>query len=230
MIGIFYNGEDRYRETSRENHEEFIKILSTKYPVSVYDLTIENINRSNCPYSEVGNIQLWDYAQSIDQLKEKFLIKLRTDLWITPSASRAIIAELENIIVGTQHASFLGYAHKNHFASKYDKYFVLGYENVRDLVIIVNKDKICSSQEISTKLKSLDAVRSGNLMYGKILRDDSISYNVFCQLYLIRKHYDKHSKEWQWQVGKDFLLDWNPKKSRLALEWYETTKNCYDSI
>ena len=35
MIGIFYNGENRHRETSRDNHEEFIKMLSTKYPVSL---------------------------------------------------------------------------------------------------------------------------------------------------------------------------------------------------
>lgn len=230
MIGIFYNGEDRYREISRDNHAEFIELLSAKYPVNLYDLTAANITRSNCPYSEVGNIQLWDFAQSINQLKEKFLIKLRTDLWITPSGKAAIIDELENVIAGSQDASFLGYAHKNHFSSKYKKYFVLGYENVRDLVIIVNKDKVCSSQEILTKLESSEAIRSGNLMYGKILRDDSNAYNVFCQLYLIRKNYDKTLKDWQWQVGKDFLLDWNPKKSRLALEWYETTKNCYNSI
>jgi hypothetical protein len=229
-IGIFFNGENRYNTVSQENHRDFINLIKEKYRVNVYDLTIENIERNVCPYIESGSVQLWDFVKSIDIIQEEILIKLRTDLWITPSATNTILAELEKTINNDQDVSFLGYAHKNHFSDKYKKYPVLGFENVRDLVIIVNKKTLLESEKILDLLKEEGENKSGNLVYGKILKPTTRAYNVYCQLYLIRKNYDKSKNNWMWDVGKDFLFDWNPKKSRLALEWYETTRNCYDSI
>ena len=230
MIAVVYNGLDRFRKETYENHQWFFSELRKEFKIKIYDLTSEFIGRENCPYTkfeQTGNIQVWDFAQSLDRTKGEVILKIRTDLWITRSGLDTIISELRKVMKNEIDASFLGHIFKHHFSKKYCVEQTNNQQNVRDLVVIANKSKIRSSSLILEKIAENPAVRSGNLVYPHILPDSTKANNVYCQLYLVRKEYSVVDP---YRICLDFVLQWNRKKSKDALDWITTMQHRYDEI
>jgi hypothetical protein len=232
MIGIVYIGQPRFKESTKLNHQLLFDRLSEVYKIKIYDLSTDM--RSGCRFNpEVlesrGNLQLWDFADCIDKVDEDIIIKIRTDLWFTPSSIETIFLELENIVKENQDVSFLGHNFKKTYAEKYLKYSnIKQTDNVRDLVIIFNKLSIRDPKEIFRLNEKFGFVRSGNKIHGQILKDTTRAANVFCQLYLVRENLPKNIDPWT--VCYKFIASWNQKKARDAMAWILTMKYRYDEI
>lgn len=232
MIAVVYIGQNRFKNSTKLNHQLFFNRLKNLSEFKIYDFS--DSVRHNCPYNpeileQRGNLQLWDFATSLDKISEDIIIKIRTDLWFTLSSIDTILSETKKIIDSFHDVSFLGHNFKRTYAEKYlVEENITKNSNVRDLVIIFKKSKIYTSQEILKRNKNFGNVRSGNKIHGQILKDNTMAVNVYCQLYLVREDFLETVDPWY--VCYQFIKSWNQKKARDAMQWILSMKNYYDNI
>jgi len=96
-----------------------------------------------------------------------------------------------------------------------------------DFVVLVNKKILRDKQEIYENIDKLKPKKRehGNKPFRAIIKNTQQTYNVYSQIYLIRKHQDDPIDPWQ--VGYDYLSAEIKKYGRKmpdAMPWYLTTK------
>jgi hypothetical protein len=217
MIAIVYVGEERFKKTGLANHRRFLNVIEKKYPCKTYFLTKDLIGRESFPdFYEGGNIQVWDFAQAVNRVSEKIIIRIRTDVWVNEAAVDAIIKELENVVNGVQDVSFLGPRLKTDYWHEYHRYPIAGVgDTVQDFIIIVNKEKILDFQSL-LEVANRGQCKSGNKIFGNIVKPETKAYHALCPIYLIRTHYKRPTDA---IVGLDFYI-WYGKKSKVAIDWF----------
>ena len=103
MIGIFYIGEPRFKEIGMANHEKLFSKLRENWPIAVYDYTWNKAWPRNCPSDLAGVIQVWDFYKALNLVPEKYIIKMRTDVWLSDAAVDAIAKEMSMIVNDETH-------------------------------------------------------------------------------------------------------------------------------
>jgi hypothetical protein len=220
MIGLVYIGQNRFPEISKINHELLIQRLSKKWVVTVYDFSQPNLDRSDCPFPEddkgAARLQVWDFYKAVEQVQEQFIIKVRKDVWFTPSSIDVIVEEIESIINEEHDISFCGMGLLGNppdrdleenplWKETYFKYPYLVTDKVLDWVIICNKEKLNDAKLSLAALQvgKMSRYESANSTYKLICSRSCKPRVVACQLYLIRNEYQDYPVDWQ--VGWDML-------------------------
>ena len=225
-IALIYIGAPRFETNGRKNHENLINKMRELAPVEIYDFTHNYANRGNCPWPEGGGIQVWDFMESTKRIKESIIVKFRTDLWFTPSAEDAVLKELSEIIDDRQDASFMGSNWTDYLGHEYTRIEHFACATLQDFVVMAKRDCLNSPDLVYRWLDSEGSSKRkcGTKVFKKVLRNSALAFNVFCQIYLLRKHYDEPVDAWQ--VGYDYISSY-PKQWKMpkALPWYNSTKN-----
>lgn len=225
-IALLYIGMPRFKDIGKSNHKLLIDALQQKWPVVEYDYLQPNLDRSLCPFpandTGAARIQIWDFYESLQYVNEQIVIKLRSDIWFSKSSIDAVIKEIELIISGKQDISYLGCDTSNNFSEKYFK-IPTKKGKILDLVIIVNKDKIKKKDQALTELQTgkLAHLRSGNSTWKVLTTPWTVSYKVFCQIYIIRKDQVELN---DWTMGYHYIDYYLPDTVQQAKQWWLNNK------
>ena len=221
-IAIVYIGLPRFKELGFNNHRHLLDKLKERWDVVEYDFLQPKLDRSDCPFpandTGAARIQIWDFYKALDLVKEKIVVKLRSDIWFSQSSINAIISEINLIVSGEQDISYMGCDSSFNFSEKYVK-MPIKKGKVLDLVVIVNRDKIRKKEIALQDLQQgkLAHLRSGNSTFKVLTTPQAISVKVFCQIYIIRKDLENAT---DWQVGWDFLNYYTPDSVVDAINWW----------
>jgi hypothetical protein len=228
MIGVVYIGHRRFPEIGLPNHEKLLSELRKLDEVKIYDFSKDLNYKNSCPWPEGGAIQVWDFMEAIQNVEADIIIKLRTDLWFTDNSIDVTIKETKLVLDGLQDASFLGDNWSMYVGHEYTKEDIRQQGIVKDYVIIIRKDKIKNKNSIYENINNVAPKKRGcgTKVYGGILKENSNSFNIMCQIYLVRKTYEKGFDPWQ--VGYDYLTTYVQRgkghKMPDALPWYMSKK------
>ena len=230
MIAVVYTGLPRFGDQTFENHKLLIDNLSQLFEVVTYNFTTTNF-RLNCPFdpldSEVrGNLQCWDFADSLEKISQSIIIKLRTDLVLTPSSIRVIIKEVTKIVYGENSVAFLGLEVKRHYSEECVLEKVSSA--VLDFVIVAHRNKINSSIEIKQLLVK-NKYAWGHHAFINLIKEHDVAFNVHSRIFIIRKEYDKIAN-WEWMAFEDYFLSRPFKKVRNALEWLHSASRNFEDL
>ena len=99
-LAIFYTGDVRHnQDIANINHQKLFDRLKEIIPITIYRFTKDDPGRGQCPYDPLphiedpdnvyrrgygGAVQVWDFLRGVERTTERFVMKLRTDLWFTP--------------------------------------------------------------------------------------------------------------------------------------------------
>ena len=221
---IVYVGADRFNEIGLPNHESIIKKIQNIIPTQVYSFTHSYPQRGQCPWQESGAAQVWDFIESANRVSEDLIIKFRPDLWFTESSEQALLQQLQTILDDQVDAAFMG--------SNWRDY--LGHENtvlpshqcatLQDFVVMVRRSMLMTRQTAYQSLATAGGGKRacGTKVFKSVLQPYARANNVYCQIYLVRKTYDKVDP---WQVGLDYIMSYKKQwKMPNALPWYMSTK------
>lgn len=227
-IAIFYTGLPRFKDQTKNNHEKLFDRLKTYYTVNIYDFTTTE-KRLNCPYNPEdltvrGNLQVWDFANSINSISENIFIRMRTDLILTPSSIDVIINEIQRVEIGESSVSFLGLSLKRHY--DVECFHEKVTSRVLDFIIIADKTTIEDSNLIKNNILKEQIVQ-GHIAFEKIIKNINTAFNVHCRIVIIRKKYSSELN-WEWTAFKDYFLTKPFKKSKNALQWLNQHKKFED--
>lgn len=222
-IGLFYIGHRRFPEIGLPNHHDLIRRLEAILPVNIYDFS-KPLGSNTSPYNEGGGIQVWDFTESANKITDQYLIKLRTDLWLTPSSIDCIVDGMQMIIEGSIDAEFYGSNWTEFLGHTRSRYPIQERSWVQDFVVAARRSVLRSKSAV---YENLDGFKSstracGTKVFKVITNNDVVANNVMCQIYLVRKHYDEVDP---WQIGYDYIASY-PKQWKMpdALPWYMSTR------
>jgi len=219
MIAVIYIGEPRYRDLTRLNHETLFDQLRSNWPIQTYDFTHGAWDRSRCPFELSGQIQVWDWYESVAKITEPYVIKLRTDVWFGPGAVQAVLSELTNIVSGAQDISYLGAELYEDFATEYNRILAGKMVKIQDYCVIADKRRVRPQQEVYNEMLTGKQYKSGNRTWRYLATDHSRCYSVRCQMYLVRDHPREVT---DWQIGYDFVRSFD--KCDKAQAWWELNR------
>lgn len=254
MIDIVYTGDIRFnQEIARKNHNLFFDELSKITKFEVHQFTndvIKQVGFRGCPFDtggkdkanvgdyrrgQGGGVQTFQLIEAMRITKNPFLIKMRTDNWFTKSSIDVLIKEIQNILNGKQDVSYFGSNWLYYIGVEDEKVLASDrgslkvIKRVEDFIIVLNKSKTKSydtvlNDMIESGKQKYNNLRSGNKCFRKIIDKDTLAYNHYCQMYLIRKHYDNYPTDQQ--VCFDYLKSYGNEKGKdekmiPAWNWYE---------
>lgn len=223
-IGVLYIGHRRYPEVGLPNHQELITKLKQLLPVNIYDFSKPVGTTNNCPFVEGGGVQVWDFMESANNINDEYIIKLRTDLWLTPSSIDCVVDGMQRIIEGSVDAEFYGSNWTEWLGHERSRYPVQDQSWVQDFVVSSRRSVLRPKDDVYKDLTSYkSSTRAcGTKVYKTITTPNITGNNVMCQIYLVRKTYDVVDP---WQVGYDYITSY-PKQWKMpnALPWYISTK------
>ena len=227
MIAVMYIGQRRYKSMSHNNHQVLLSELEKIAPIVKYDFTREVGQPSPSPWQQSGGIQIFDFLEGVDKIKEKIIIKFRSDLWFTDEAINAIVTEVKLVYDGEQDASFIGCNWKDYIGHTYTKEHVNEKPWVQDFVIVVDKNTLKDKKEIYQNIESSKPSKRacGTKLFRSLLTTQDRAYNVMSQVYLIRKQLEGNFDPWQ--VGHDYIFEDMKRfghKMPDAMPWYMNTK------
>ena len=227
MIAVMYIGQRRYKSMSHNNHQVLLSELEKIAPIVKYDFTREVGQPSPSPWQQSGGIQIFDFLEGVDKIKEKIIIKFRSDLWFTDEAINAIVTEVKLVYDGEQDASFIGCNWKDYIGHTYTKEHVNEKPWVQDFVIVVDKNTLKDKKEIYQNIESSKPSKRacGTKLFRSLLTTQDRAYNVMSQVYLIRKQLEGNFDPWQ--VGHDYIFEDMKRfghKMPDAMPWYMSTK------
>jgi hypothetical protein len=207
-VAVVYIGLPRYESIGRQNHKILLSKLREKYNVVEYNFLQPLLDRSTCPFNPnekgAARIQIWDFYTALDAIQERFVIKLRTDVWFAKSSTQVVLAELENIVAGKHDISYMG-LDIIYNPSATNLKMACDNLKVLDLVILVDRLKIVRKDIVFSELQKgkLAAFKSGNSTWRCIWTNKTRAFIIGCQLYLIRKEYNEFPNDWD--VAYDFV-------------------------
>ena len=107
MIGVFYIGEPRFTNIGLSNHQKLYSRLRENWPIEIYDYTWNQAWPRDCASDLAGVVQVWDFYQGLSRVPEKYIIKIRTDVWFTDAAVDAVVKEMGLIVDGHNDLSYI---------------------------------------------------------------------------------------------------------------------------
>jgi hypothetical protein len=215
MIGIFYIGEPRFPDIGRANHEKLWNRLRENWPIQIYDYTWNKAWPRNCPSDLAGVIQVWDFYQALSRMSEKYIIKMRTDVWLSDAAVDVILKEMSMIVNNENDLAYIGMELVTDFAENYNRIPAQGFPKVQDFVICANRAKISPTDAPLWEGQNLKKLKSGNRTFRLLMLPETRAYTVRTHMPLIRGNY-QHPDEWQ--ITYDFVSQY--KKADAAVAWW----------
>jgi len=91
-LGFVYTGEKRFEKIGRENHKLLYNALSEFVPFSIYDQC--KADRKDDEFKLSALNQIWDFYKALPAVKERIVVKMRTDIWLTKSSIPHIVNEI----------------------------------------------------------------------------------------------------------------------------------------
>ena len=211
MIAMTYTGDVRHNQKiTKKNHELLLKKLNEICPVNVYSFTREDPNRGNCPYDpegpdpdnkyrrgQGGAIQVWDFMRAVQRTDEEIIMRVRTDLWFTPSSIDVICEQVKKFLDNEMDICYLGSDWINENAGKVNDVEVISpyvHTSVQDFVVIARRSALYSFDKVMERINLVNPNkrRSGNKIFRYIYDSENKDLNVFrvlCQIWLIRQTY-----------------------------------------
>ena len=222
-----YIGQCRYASMRCENHQVLLSKLEQIAPVVKYDFTRDLDQPSPSPWQQSGGIQIFDFLEGVEKVKEDIVVKFRSDLWFTGSAMDAIVKEVKLVVDDMQDASFIGCNWKDYIGHTYTKEHISEKPWVQDFVVVVNKNVLKDKKEIYQNIESSKPSKRacGTKLFRSMLTTQARAYNVMSQVYLIRKQLPDNFDPWQ--VGYDYIFEDMKRfghKMPDAMPWYMSTK------
>jgi hypothetical protein len=219
MIGIFYIGEPRFADIGRANHEKLWSRLRENWPIQIYDYTWNKAWPRNCPSDLAGVVQVWDFYKALSLMSEKYIIKMRTDVWLSDAAVDVIFKELSMIIDNENDLSYIGMELVNDFGENYNRIPAQGFPKVQDFVICANRTKISSTDAPLWDGQNIKKLKSGNRTFRLLMLTETRAYTVRTHMPLIRHNYQQTD---EWQLTYDFVSQY--KKADAAVAWWMLKK------
>jgi len=219
-IAFVYTGERRFEKIGKENHRHLFQTLSEFTSFKIIDKCKKD--RNNDEFNLSGPNQIWDFYKAIDDVKEDIIIRMRTDVWFTPSSVPHIVSEILATKNGNQHFSLIGSELFNHYNVEYKTYDLpdiripaKSHVKTADFMCIVNKNNLRDKQEIYNELKN-EKSKSGNRLWQKI-RKTTGQYS-FGQIYLLRDNFRKENLNDNY-IAYQFSKHYG-KKTKTATDYY----------
>lgn len=219
-IAFVYTGERRFEKIGKENHRHLFQTLSEFTSFKIIDKCKKD--RNNDEFNLSGPNQIWDFYKAIDDVKEDIIIRMRTDVWFTPSSMPHIVNEILATKNGNQHFSLIGSELFNHYNVEYKTYDLpdiripaKSHVKTADFMCIVNKNNLRDKQEIYNELKN-EKSKSGNRLWQKI-RKTTGQYS-FGQIYLLRDNFRKENLNDNY-IAYQFSKHYG-KKTKTATDYY----------
>lgn len=242
MIALCYTGDRRHNvDLTLQNHANLITALSKIGECKTYWFTKDTTARGVCPYDngdadksadgvyrigQGGAVQTWDFMNSINNVQEDIVIRMRTDTWFHPTAIDVIVNEVKEVILGNTDIAFLGSDLINgNVGKEFEKIFVNPDHTgkIQDFVIVANKTKIRTKEDVYAQIDNVAPKkrRSGNKIFRYVIPSGAKAYTILCKIYLIRKYYTQEPDEIY--IFKDYLESYGSEKEypdlRVAYKW-----------
>lgn len=215
MIGVFYIGEPRFADLGRANHEKLWKRLEQHWPIHIYDYTWNQAWPRNCASDLAGVVQVWDFYQALSRVSEQYIIKMRTDVWLSDAAADVVVKEMQMIINNENDLAYIGMELVTDFGTNYNRIPAQGFPKVQDFVICANRERIANSDAPLWESQNIKKLKSGNRTYRLLMLPETRAYTVRTHMPLIRKNYASVD---EWQLTYDFVSQYH--KSQEAVAWW----------
>ena len=220
-IAFVYTGERRFENIGKkQNHLHLFQTLSEFTPFKIIDKCKEN--RNNDEFQLSGPNQVWDFYKAIEDVKEDIIIRMRTDIWFTPSSVPHIVNEILATKNGNQSFSLIGSELFGHYNTEYKTYPlpdinepVIKHVKTADFMCIVNRNNLRNKQEIYNELKN-EKSKSGNRLWQRI-RKTTGQYS-FGQVYLLRDNFRTENLNDNY-IAYNFSKHYG-KKTKTATDYY----------
>ena len=216
MIGVFYIGEPRFTNIGLFNHQKLYSRLRENWPIEIYDYTWNQAWPRDCASDLAGVVQVWDFYQGLSRVPEKYIIKIRTDVWFTDAAVDAVVKEMGLIVDGHNDLSYIGMELTTDYAETYNRIEAKGIPKVQDFVIAANRTRIAPDDSAMWSQNSHKKLKSGNRTFKTLMLEDTQAYTVRTTMPLIRRHYDNPT---DWEITYDFVNQYN-KVEQARAWWY----------
>ena len=223
-LGFLYTGERRFEKIGRENHKLLYNALSEFTSFKIYDECKKD--RKSDEFVLSAPNQIWDFYKALPAVKERIIVKMRTDIWFTKSSIPHVVNEILATLQGKRTFTLIGSELKTHYNNEYDTYdlpeFWPGHKSDKakvktaDFITIADKEALRPKDEIYKILKT-EKSKSGNRLWQRIRKGPG-KYS-FGQIYLIRNNYKpKHLNDEY--MGYQFAEGYNKSKHTKALKFY----------
>lgn len=265
LIAIFYTGDKRHNlEIAKKNHQQLFDRIREIADYNIYWFTKDDPLRGVCPYEEGdpnadtvyrrgqgGGIQVWDFVKACERTTEPYVIRLRTDVWFTPTSIDIICNEIKEIIEGRTDIAYLGsdWIHENAGKINHKLVVIDGVApGVQDFVIMANRSKMKSGNQVIEYINGLNPKkrRSGNnlfkLLIPMVKTDEGLyfqeisAFRILCQIWLIRQTYTEYPTDEEVcrdyiqsyilddksEIGKKTFIIPHPMQD--AVNWWRSTK------
>jgi hypothetical protein len=216
---LVYIGQPRFRSVSAANHAAVIDRMRRITDINIYDFTSSDDSRS--PWRESGGYQVTDWMLACRHTTESTIVKFRTDLWFTPTAASALVTEFSALVQGSREAVFMGSNWARYLGHTHTRCSMHEQDFAQDFVVMAHRDQLAEEQVLRDRINGTSAKKrqNGTMTWRHILADDRSAVNVFCQIYLVRQHYDDPDP---YRVGRDYITAYRKQwKMPDALPWYE---------
>lgn len=216
-IGFVYTGEKRFENIGRENHKLLYNTLSEFTPFSIYDQC--KADRKDDEFQLSAPNQIWDFYKALPAVKERIVIKMRTDIWLTKSSIPHIVNEILATQQGKRTFTLIGSELKTHYNNEYDTYDLPSDKSkvkTADFITIADKESLRPKDEIYELLKT-EKSKSGNRLWQRIRKGPG-KYS-FGQIYLIRANFKPTHLNDEY-MGYQFAEGYNKVKHKEALKFY----------
>jgi len=216
-IGFVYTGEKRFENIGRENHKLLYNTLSEFTSFNIYDQC--KTDRKDDEFQLSAPNQIWDFYKALPAVKERIVVKMRTDIWLTKSSIPHIVNEILATQQGKRTFTLIGSELKTHYNNEYDTYDLPSDKSkvkTADFITIADKESLRPKDEIYELLKT-EKSKSGNRLWQRIRKGPG-KYS-FGQIYLIRANYKpKHLNDNY--MAYQFAEGYNKVKHKEALKFY----------
>jgi len=210
-IGFVYTGERRFEKIGKENHKLLYNRLSEFTPFKIYDQCKDD--RSNDEFELSAPNQIWDFYKALPVVKERIVIRMRTDIWFSKSSIPHVVNEILATKQGKRTFTLIGSELFRHYNNEYDTYDLPEIKKDKakvktaDFITIADKEVLRPKEEIYEWLKT-EKSKSGNRLWQKIRKGPGKF--SFGQIYLIRAKYRPHNLNDEY-MGLQFAEGYGPK-------------------
>ena len=147
-LGFVYTGEKRFEKIGRENHKLLYNELSEFTSFKIYDECKKD--RKSDEFILSAPNQIWDFYKALPAVKERIVVKMRTDIWFSKSSIPHVINEILGTLQGKRAFTLIGSELKTHYNNEYDTYdlpeFKIGHKSDKakvktaDFITIADKE------------------------------------------------------------------------------------------
>ena len=112
-LGFVYTGEKRFEKIGRENHKLLYNELSEFTSFKIYDECKKD--RKSDEFILSAPNQIWDFYKALPAVKERIVVKMRTDIWFSKSSIPHVINEILATLQGKRTFTLIGSELKTHY-------------------------------------------------------------------------------------------------------------------